>query len=100
MPASGSSISRGVVTAPTDDSSWATHADCVELRTRTARTVSFHRPLADYVNRLAKAGLTVDAMREIAVPRWDGDRARFVEGGTPEIPLFLGLRAVKRGGAP
>ena len=68
----------------------------VELRARTARTVSFHRPLADYVNRLARAGLTVDAMREIAVPRWDGERARFVAGGSPEIPLFLGLRAVKR----
>jgi SAM-dependent methyltransferase len=67
----------------------------VELRTGPARTVSFHRPLADYVNRLALEGLAVDAMREIAVPQWDGERARFVAGGSPEIPLFLGLRAVK-----
>jgi SAM-dependent methyltransferase len=69
----------------------------VELRSGTARTVSFHRPLADYVNRLAVEGLAVEAMREIAVPRWDEGRARFVADGSPEIPLFLGLRAVQRG---
>jgi len=72
----------------------------VELRGGHARTLSFHRPLADYVNGLAAAGLKLEAMREIAVPRWDGARSRFVAERAGEIPLFLGLRAAKLGPGP
>lgn len=71
----------------------------VELRGRSARTLSFHRPLSDYVNGLAAAGLALDAMREIAVPRWDGERSRFIGEDSGEIPLFLGLHAFKLAGA-
>ena len=56
-----------------------------------------HRPLSDYVNGVATAGLVLDGMREIAVPRWDGERSRFAREGSGEIPLFLGLRALKLG---
>jgi len=69
----------------------------VELRGGSARTMSFHRPLSDYVNGVATAGLVLDGMREIAVPRWDGERSRFAREGSGEIPLFLGLRALKLG---
>jgi SAM-dependent methyltransferase len=65
----------------------------VELRRGRGRTLSFHRPLADYVNGLAAAGLVLEAMKEVAVPRWDKARARFRVEGHGEIPLFLGLRA-------
>lgn len=53
-------------------------------------TISFHRPLQDYVNALAGAGLWVDAMAELPDPVKD-------EGGrsNPEVPLFLALRARK-----
>ncbi|HEX7040993.1 MAG TPA: class I SAM-dependent methyltransferase [Trueperaceae bacterium] len=51
-------------------------------------TISFHRPLQDYVNALAGAGLWVDAMAELPDPVKD-------EAGrsNPEVPLFLALRA-------
>ena len=35
--------------------------------------------------------------RKIAVPRWDGERSRFIAEGSGEIPLSLGLRALKLG---
>lgn len=69
----------------------------VELRGGRARTLSFHRPLADYVNGLAAVGLALDAMKEIAVPRWDKAHGRFSVESGGEIPLFLGLRAWKLG---
>lgn len=69
----------------------------VELRRGRARTLSFHRPLSDYVNGLAAAGLALEAMKEIAVPRWDRALGRFGAEGSGEIPLFLGLRASRRG---
>jgi hypothetical protein len=39
--------------------------------------------------------MALDAMREIAVPRWDGKLSRFIAEGSGEIPLFLALRALK-----
>jgi hypothetical protein len=67
----------------------------VERRGGNAWTLSFHRPLSDYVNGLAAAGLALDAMKEIAVPHWDGERSQFIAEGSGEIPLFLALRGVK-----
>ena len=61
-------------------------------------TRSYHRPLSAYVNGLAAHGLFVDRVREI--PTWKaappGPRARAERLAGQEIPLFLGLRAVKR----
>ena len=51
-------------------------------------TISFHRPLMDYVNALARAGLRLDAMVELPDPVVD-DRSR----SNPEVPLFVALRA-------
>jgi ubiquinone/menaquinone biosynthesis C-methylase UbiE len=62
-------------------------------------TISYHRPLEEYVNELAACGLAIDAMREIAggsleagaaPPRWRSAACR-------EIPLFMVLRAHKTG---
>jgi ubiquinone/menaquinone biosynthesis C-methylase UbiE len=64
-----------------------------ELATR-----SFHRPLSAYVNGLAAVGFAIDAMTEIADlapddrPGPGGRRAP----GNPDIPLLLGLRAIRR----
>ena len=51
---------------------------------RRGATWSYHRPLAEYINGLAAHGLLVDRIDEIPGPT------------EREIPLFLGLRAVKR----
>lgn len=73
---------------------------CIPLRPPSsgngAPVMTFHRPLAAYVNALAASGLWLDAMREVA---------RSVEGDAPpadahadaEFPLFLALRAWKGG---
>jgi ubiquinone/menaquinone biosynthesis C-methylase UbiE len=61
------------------------------------RTWSFHRPLQTYVNALSDAGLYVDRMEEIpagAVTTGSGSR-RADTHARKEIPLFLGVRAVK-----
>ena len=60
-------------------------------------TLDFHRPLQDYVNGLADCGLTVDCVREIPTYRvcTSGPRARAKNAANREVPLFLGLRAVK-----
>lgn len=59
-------------------------------------TRSYHRPLSAYVNGLAACGLYVDRIREIARPgEAPGPRARAERRASEEIPLFLGLRAVK-----
>ena len=63
------------------------------------RSRSFHRPMSAYVNGLAERGFLVDRMLEIpdlpagAAP---GRSARSTERARLEIPLFLGLRAVRR----
>lgn len=52
-------------------------------------TISFHRPLQDYFAALADNGLWVDALLELPDPvKADDDRA-----SSPEVPLFLALRA-------
>jgi SAM-dependent methyltransferase len=62
-------------------------------------TRSFHRPISTYVNGLAEAGFATDAMLEVPdLPpdRRPGTAARGDARGNAEIPIFLGLRAVRR----
>lgn len=64
---------------------------------RRSVTRSYHRPLGDYINALAAAGLHVDAAREIAVPTAAGtgvDPAA-ERRAEAQFPLFLALRARK-----
>ena len=71
----------------------------VPLGGRKGTTVNFHRPLESYINGLADAGLLVDRIQEIPVclaPR-TGPRGRAEEAANREIPLFLGIRAMKIG---
>lgn len=61
-------------------------------------TRSFHRPISAYVNALADAGFATDAMVEIPdLPpdRRPGKAARGDARANAEIPIFLGLRAVR-----
>jgi hypothetical protein len=60
-------------------------------------TRSFHRPLSSYVNGLARVGFAVDAMLEIPdlPPEARPSAARRSSPANPDIPLFLGLRAVR-----
>lgn len=64
-------------------------------------TISFHRPISDYVNGLAAHGLLLDAMREVPLGDFSlkKDRTRAEKLADDEIPLFLGLRARKIGAA-
>jgi ubiquinone/menaquinone biosynthesis C-methylase UbiE len=62
-------------------------------------TRSFHRPISTYVNALAEAGFATDAMLEIPdLPpdRRPGTAVRGDARANAEIPIFLGLRAVRR----
>ena len=62
-------------------------------------TRSFHRPINTYVNAFADAGFAVDAMLEIPdLPpdRRPGKLARGDARANAEIPIFLGLRVVRR----
>ena len=61
-------------------------------------TRSFHRPISAYVNALAGVGFATDAMFEIPdLPpdRRPGRAARGDARASAEIPIFLGLRAVR-----
>lgn len=61
-------------------------------------TRSFHRPISAYVNAFADAGFAVDAMLEIPdLPpdRRPGKVARGDARANAEIPIFLGMRAVR-----
>jgi SAM-dependent methyltransferase len=61
-------------------------------------TRSFHRPISAYVNALAGAGFVTDAMLELPdLPpdRRPGKAARGDARANAEIPIFLGLRAVR-----
>jgi SAM-dependent methyltransferase len=62
-------------------------------------TISFHRPLGDYINGLAAAGMLVDHIDEIPAPetRLNKKRDKSQELADAEIPLFLALRARKVG---
>lgn len=61
-------------------------------------TRSFHRPISTYLNALAEAGFATDAMLEIPdLPpeRRPGKATRGDARANAEIPIFLGLRAVR-----
>lgn len=59
-------------------------------------TRSYHRPVEQYVDALAGAGLLLDRLREIPyVSRAAGRDGRAARLAASEIPLFLGMRAVK-----
>ncbi len=59
-------------------------------------TTSFHRPLEAYINGLSDNGLLVDRLVEIPTDQeGTGDRAKAITHSNQEIPLFLGLRAIK-----
>jgi ubiquinone/menaquinone biosynthesis C-methylase UbiE len=61
-------------------------------------TRSFHRPISAYVNALADAGFATDAMLELPdlPPEFrPGKAARGDARAQAEIPIFLGLRAVR-----
>jgi SAM-dependent methyltransferase len=61
-------------------------------------TRSFHRPISAYVNALAEMGFATDAMLEIPdLPpeRRPGKAARGDARANAEIPIFLGMRAVR-----
>ena len=62
-------------------------------------TRSFHRPIGAYVNALADAGFATDAMLELpdlAPEEKPGKRRPGDIRANAEIPIFLGLRAVRR----
>jgi SAM-dependent methyltransferase len=64
-----------------------------------APTRSFHRPISAYVNVLANQGFATDAMLEIGDLPPDRRPGRAVRGdarANAEIPIFLGLRAVRQ----
>ena len=65
---------------------------------RRGATRSYHRPLAEYINGLSSHGLLVDRIDEIPAPGIvaSSDRSRAERAADREIPLFLGIRAVKR----
>ncbi len=61
-------------------------------------TRSFHRPISAYVNALANAGFATDAMLELPDLPPDVRPGRATRGdarAASEIPIFLGLRAVR-----
>jgi SAM-dependent methyltransferase len=59
-------------------------------------TTSFHRPLQDYVNGLADCGMVIDRIQEIPTYKEvRGPRAKAENRSNREIPLFLGIRALK-----
>ncbi len=57
----------------------------------SGRTISFHRPLSQYINTLAAEGLAVDYFDEIVTHRSAANRAE--RRANEEFPLFLALRA-------
>ncbi len=63
----------------------------------SVRTYTFHRPLQAYIAALAKSGLFVDRLEEWPSLRasTSGPRAAEENRARREIPLFLGVRAIK-----
>ena len=62
------------------------------------RSRSFHRPIGDYVNGLAERGFLTDGVLELPDLRPEGAPGRpqrATERARQEIPLFLGLRAIR-----
>jgi len=64
---------------------------------RRGATVSHHRPLGHYMDALAAEGFLVDRLRELTGPRPRSRRetAKAELRAHREIPLFLGIRAVR-----
>ena len=60
-------------------------------------TTFFHRPLAEYLNALGKAGLAVAACEEPLTHRMTepGGRSRGENRSRQEFPVFLAMKAVK-----
>ena len=60
-------------------------------------TYTFHRPIQHYVQALAKAGFTIDAIEEWPSLRTSqpGPRAEEENRARREIPMFLAIRAVR-----
>ncbi len=61
-------------------------------------SVSFHRPLQDYVNSLAEVGLFVNQLREIPTFHEELHAKQTPKAermADQEFPLFLGIRALK-----
>lgn len=58
-------------------------------------TISFHRPLQDYVTALARAGFAITALEEWISPRRSqiGPRAKAEDRARMEFPLFLAIKA-------
>lgn len=58
---------------------------------------SYHRPLSAYINGLTGAGFLVERMAEIPsdLNEYQGEKSKARRRADAEIPLFLGLRAVK-----
>jgi len=57
-------------------------------------TMSFHRPLSEYVSALASSGLLIDAFDELTTHALPNDKA--ARRAEEEIPLFAALRARKQ----
>lgn len=58
-------------------------------------TLSFHRPLSEYINTLAAHHLVVERMEEITT--YQRGETRTEQRANREFPLFMGLRARKIG---
>lgn len=56
-------------------------------------TISYHRPLSQYITELVSAGMVIDALREI--PTYKQGKSPAEQRANEEIPLFLALRARK-----
>ncbi len=67
-------------------------------RGKGGATRTHHRPLESYMTALASGDLMIDAVREIPTYKAGepGPRAKAERNSNQEIPLFLGLRAIKR----
>ena len=61
-------------------------------------TWTFHRPIQSYVKALADAGFVIEALEEWPSMRSSepGPRVSEENRARREIPMFLGIRAVKR----
>ena len=56
-------------------------------------TISFHRPLQDYINTLGDYGLMVDKLDEITT--YEDGKTRAEKRANAEFPLFMAVRARK-----
>jgi len=65
----------------------------------TGVTISFHRPIGEYINTLAACGLMTDHMQEIPVgaASMKRKRTKAEKLADEEFPLFMALRARKVG---